>query len=290
MTLLGVKAGREEEDIKILLLLCWQQAGARDISQFVNRLNNSFVRASTRFRLILAAMLEAFLRKLLKSEKEPNAKYSQYLKDRYAGHVDQHKMLHGFSFEMGGKHDQWVLTLSGGALGLSITFLDKIASHPLPCTKYVLGISWACLAFSLLAAFYGIHFSGKAISRQIEILDQEYSHFILTTTEENPEGTTPPNSINEFNKVTDIWSALARYFTVIGVSLLCFFCFLNLRSLSSTPTNETLRLSVDDKIAELLKQQIEQEKIDVRPDKTTENGKGELRTAPESSNTTPAKN
>ncbi len=45
--------------------------------------------------------------------------------------------------------DKAVMTLSGGALGISLTFLHDVVSSPLPETKIFLTTSWLSFALSL---------------------------------------------------------------------------------------------------------------------------------------------
>ena len=42
-------------------------------------------------------------------------------------------------------YDKWLLTLSSGAFGISIAFLQHIAPHPLADSKKYLVIAWAAL-------------------------------------------------------------------------------------------------------------------------------------------------
>jgi hypothetical protein len=183
--------------------------------------------------------------------------YNQYVKDRHKSYVDQRKNMDSLAFQMGTQHDQWVLTLSGGALGLSITFLDKIVSHPDQWTKWLLFLAWAAFAVALLAAFQSIHYSHLAITRQLAILDEEHVQFLASTSKEKPEGTvrSPPQSSNKFVKVTQRWSLSARSFTIAGIALFCLFCFCNIRASltsSDTPVRTEIILSTDPDLFKLL--------------------------------------
>jgi hypothetical protein len=67
--------------------------------------------------------------------------------------------------------DRAVMTLSGGALAVSITFIHDVAPHPRH--KWVLGISWACFAASLLVILLSFLTSERAIVRMVGQLDDD---------------------------------------------------------------------------------------------------------------------
>jgi hypothetical protein len=48
-------------------------------------------------------------------------------------------------------YDKTVIALSGGALGVSMTFLHEIVPSPLGATVWLLGAAWSAFAFSILA-------------------------------------------------------------------------------------------------------------------------------------------
>ena len=77
--------------------------------------------------------------------------------------------------EASGRYDKWILTLSGGALGLSITFIEKLAKNPTPETLFWPKLSWGCLVISLLAALLSLVTSQSAIRENRKKLDLAYS-------------------------------------------------------------------------------------------------------------------
>jgi len=186
-----------------------------------------------------------------------SSEYERYRTNRHDFYTDQRKNLDSSAFQMGNLHDQWVLTLSSGALGLSVTFLEKIVSHPEEWTKIILFWSWSALGFSLLAAFYSIHYSYCAMSRQIAILDDEYEQFQKTTTKERPEGIdiSAKQKHNRFVTITQWWSLQARMFTVTGIALFCLFCFCNIGSSfdsSDSQSKKGVIISADPQLFKLL--------------------------------------
>ena len=120
--------------------------------------------------------------------------------------------------EVSGRYDRWILTLSGGALGLSITFIEKIAKNPTPETLLWLKLSWGCLVISLLSALLSLVTSQSAIRENRRELDLAYS-----------EGRDPKLDFSRwFSAFTNIlnWGSLLLF--IIGVIFLCVFSFNNI--------------------------------------------------------------
>jgi len=120
--------------------------------------------------------------------------------------------------EVSGRYDKWILTLSGGALGLSITFLDRIAGRSIPCALPCLVVSWTLLVLSLLLALASLVTSQSAIREARENLDTENAGEVITG----------PPVPRWFSQVTNLlnWGALFAF--IFGVGLLCVFSFSNL--------------------------------------------------------------
>ena len=98
--------------------------------------------------------------------------------------------------------DKAVLTLSAGALGLSITFLRQIAPSPIPGTVVVLIFAWIAFGLSVLCTLSSFLTSQRAIGRQREILDEIYSKKIPN---ENWSGLKNP-----WSTVTSILNVISR--------------------------------------------------------------------------------
>lgn len=69
-------------------------------------------------------------------------------------------------------YDQAVMTLSGGALGISITFIHDIAPAPKAGTIWLLGIAWCLLALSIAAILISKLTSQWALRRAIRQVDE----------------------------------------------------------------------------------------------------------------------
>lgn len=68
-------------------------------------------------------------------------------------------------------YDNAVMMLSGGALGISITFLKDIVPNPLVATKILLYISWAAFAISLASILVSYLFSMASLRKTIRQVD-----------------------------------------------------------------------------------------------------------------------
>lgn len=68
-------------------------------------------------------------------------------------------------------YDKAVMTLSGGALGISITFIHDIAPTPKAGTIWLLGIAWCSLALSIAAILISKLTSQWALRKAIKQVD-----------------------------------------------------------------------------------------------------------------------
>jgi len=154
--------------------------------------------------------------------------YAEYREDRHKSYTEQRRRLDDKALSITARYDQWLLTISGGALFVSLTFIEKISPSPEKWTIWILVLSWACLALALLLGFLAIHNSTRGLSAQVTILDREWDHFNETTSPENPEGTqyTPeenpfPSKIRNYN----LWSLRLL---IGGCAALVLFSSINL--------------------------------------------------------------
>ena len=73
-------------------------------------------------------------------------------------------------------YDKAVMTLAGGTLGISITFLKDIVPNPLPETKILLYISWIFLALSLASILISYLFSMESLRKAMKQVDDGTIH------------------------------------------------------------------------------------------------------------------
>lgn len=84
-------------------------------------------------------------------------------------YLAERKLLIDGEKESARTFDKAMLTLSAGALGLSITFIRYVAPHPR--LKIVLFLAWLGFGIALTVTILGLHFSQLAFRRARDILD-----------------------------------------------------------------------------------------------------------------------
>jgi TRAP-type C4-dicarboxylate transport system permease small subunit len=105
--------------------------------------------------------------------------------------------------------DKAIMTLSGGALGLSITFVHDIAPHP--TNKILLSLAWLLFSISLLLILVSFLSSQAAVLAMIKTLDEPKS---------------PSKKVSAFVTACLNWAAAATL--VSGVLCLVLFALYNL--------------------------------------------------------------
>ena len=112
--------------------------------------------------------------------------------------------------------DQTILTLSGGALGISITFFDKFIGPSGVALPYLLALAWLVLIWSVLLVLLGMHVSQRAIERHLDDLEK----FSVA-----PLGTKFPS--NPWAKFTETSNKVASVLFAVGLICLAIFAFAN---------------------------------------------------------------
>jgi len=94
--------------------------------------------------------------------------------NEYQIYLDERKSLFNSKYESSRSFDRAILTLSAGALGLSITFIKQIAPCPKNDTHIFIILSWICFGLSILSTLISFLTSQKACERQIKILENSF--------------------------------------------------------------------------------------------------------------------
>jgi hypothetical protein len=100
------------------------------------------------------------------SESDNHLKYQVYLDERNSL-IDAKR--EGTRF-----FDKAILTLAGGAFGLSLTFIRQSSPNIIPRCKYLLVFAWAGFCISILSTLISFLTSQSACLKQIEILGDEW--------------------------------------------------------------------------------------------------------------------
>ena len=109
--------------------------------------------------------------------------------------------------------DKAIMTLSAGALGISIAFVRDLAPQPVLHSVKWLGYAWASLSLSLLAILISLLISQFALRRAIGQVDKG------TIRTEHPGGL--------LATLTVILNILAALALIAGVGSLAFFALAN---------------------------------------------------------------
>jgi hypothetical protein len=148
-------------------------------------------------------------------DRPQNARYERYLEYR--------KDIITQKAESTKSYDQAILTLAGGALGISIAFIENLAARP-PIRHDLLNLSWGSLTLALLSTLLSFFASQQALSRHVTIWDELYR---------NPDA----DKTNNWSRATAILNFLSVIFFIAGIVLLVWFASVNLPALR--PLGET---------------------------------------------------
>lgn len=112
--------------------------------------------------------------------------------------------------------DKTVLSLSGGALGISLVFLKDIVGPTPVLWPSLLASAWSCWGLSTLATLVSYHLSHRGLVRKIEDLDASISGA--------PRDAARPNRAEWLTARLSLAGATAF---AVGVILIAVFAFLN---------------------------------------------------------------
>jgi len=138
----------------------------------------------------------------------PRLERETYLKEREA--------LVSAEGEQCQHYDKAILVLSGGALGLSLTFLKDVVPTYEPGTLRWLVLGWISLIVSLLATLSSLQTSQLALRKQRDILDSEFY------------GNVHAEQRNCFGAATNALNIASLVLFILGVALIALFVLLNL--------------------------------------------------------------
>jgi hypothetical protein len=142
-------------------------------------------------------------------------------KERYAGFLAYRREMTELEWDQSKSFDQALITVSGGALVLSITFIDSIA--PTPEHVWLLYPAWIGLGVALISTLLSFHFGKHAAARARAIEDRRY------------EGEIDPCKLRNrwvgwSNRLN--WIAIATF--LVGISCLAAFSLINVSDDLST--------------------------------------------------------
>jgi len=142
------------------------------------------------------------------SPEDKDFKYNVYLDERKRNIESKAKQSENF--------DKYILTLSAGALGLSLTFInqfDKLTN----CNTKPLEISWVSFALSIVFTLLSFKVSHYTFSKLIELLDSNYK--------DNKRERLPKS----YNLITEFLNYSSLLAFIVGVIYLIIFTLTNLK-------------------------------------------------------------
>lgn len=156
---------------------------------------------------------------------------SDYLNQIYESYKRQRTKLDDAALEAGARYDRTVLTLGGGAMALSLTFVEKIAPSPQAWTLALLILAWLALLVSVILQLLALASSQKAIHYQIQVLDVEYQYYLSSDDLENAAAR-KQESVTESRHVKNVrrFNEVSRWSLIVGIILLFLFSGFNIQT------------------------------------------------------------
>lgn len=148
-------------------------------------------------------------------------------------YLEERKLLIDLHNQACQSFDKTVILLAGGALGLSITFIQQIAPHPSRVTLPLLAWAWGLLVLALLVILLSLFTSQIGMQLAQHDLDKEYysgtlpvppKRFLLRVCDGFGTGFT---RFFGWRPLTSILNLLAIVFTIAGIVLLAWFSIQN---------------------------------------------------------------
>ncbi len=159
---------------------------------------------------------------------DQQAEYS-YKKELYERYVAERVAADNIALELGDRYEKLQSLVAGGALAVSVTFLEKIAPHPVAWSRCLAFIGWAALCVSLAATLRAIQFGERAMQRKVESIDADIERRLNNEAPEQTENPFPPK-VARYN-IVSFWA------TITGIGCLVIFASVNL----PTPSNDTAK-------------------------------------------------
>jgi hypothetical protein len=152
----------------------------------------------------------------------------------YKAYEGEHDQLCATNLEVSARFDHWVLTLSGGAIGVSLAFLKDLAPEPAANTTFLPGLAWVFLVLSLLAGFSSLLTAQHGALKAIAIAGLEYKARKAGVDRGEDPQTISIEVKNIMNLVTLVLNWVATVGFILGTAFLCCFAYSNLKPAAIT--------------------------------------------------------
>ena len=130
-------------------------------------------------------------------------------------YLDKYRdQLQEYDRESQTSYDTTLITLSGGALGISIAFINQfIGDDPIRCFP-LLAISWVCWVVTLTLVLFSFYTSTKALRAAVRQVDSG-----------NPLPARPGGFLD---RLTGLLNSLSGTLFIVGVITMVWFALVNL--------------------------------------------------------------
>ena len=145
-------------------------------------------------------------------------------KTLHAAYVAQRVDAEKFALEIGGRYERMLSLVAGGALAVSLTFIEKVSPSPIPYSQWIVLSSWMFLTSAIIASLVAIYQSQNAQQKKIENLDTEILQ-ALHPDDKKYKGI--DTSLNPFSRKVFWANRISLWSTLIGLLSLVLFAFVN---------------------------------------------------------------
>jgi hypothetical protein len=157
-------------------------------------------------------------------EKHARDELYAYQKTLHTAYKELRSEADQVALELGGRYEKMLSLVAGGALAISVTFIEKIAPSPIPGSRWLALSSWIILSASLVATLYAITESQKAQQKKIENMDSEILQKLYP---EDDRYKDLDVSSNPYAKKVRTANYVSLRCAVIGLLCLLIFVFIN---------------------------------------------------------------
>lgn len=112
--------------------------------------------------------------------------------------------------------EKYITLISSGALGLTITFIDKISPLENAVFIWIIALGWTLLAITLLLNLYSHFLSSKYTSKSIDEIDDNIAFDNLK------------KNLNDRNKTINRYNGWSIILLFIGILCILIYVILNL--------------------------------------------------------------
>ncbi len=111
--------------------------------------------------------------------------------------------------------EKYITFISSGALGLTITFIDKITPLEEAIYFWLIAVGWILLAITLLVNLFSHYQSSRFTEKSIDEIDDNIDYFELR------------KNLERRNRIIDFYNKASIYSLFIGVIFILLYVIIN---------------------------------------------------------------